>query len=106
VELIVGDGQGREQADAVAVEPGADDHQPSAHRVLDGRQGLLRGRLLGPAVAHQLDEPHRTQPAHVSHSFEFFQEFVQSRPHVRAHPRSVVDQFALEQLDCRVPLRP
>ena len=66
LELVLGDHQGHQRPDHVAVGAGADHDQAAlVAQAGDPVHQLLR-RLLGGAVLDELDRPHRAGPAHVA----------------------------------------
>ena len=66
VELGVRDRQRAEHADAVPVDAGLEEQQPSLQRLVDDGLDELRRRLLRRGIANELDREHRAQPADVS----------------------------------------
>src|SRR5215471_14907268 len=66
VHLRVGENEGREDADAVRVEPRLQQQEPVPRSLLRDRSGKVGRRLLRLRVLHELNREHHPEAAHVS----------------------------------------
>src|ERR1700756_3477623 len=70
LEVIVGNGERREEADHVGVDPARENNQPAPAGGLHEGLGELGIGMIGTPVLHQLDGYHRAERAHLADARE------------------------------------